>query len=245
VKARVRSRARGGLFDQMAVPITQKTVLPPAPIVGCACDYAAAVRKLSKADEQLGRLIRRVGPCQLKVETQVKPYGALLEAIVYQQLNGKAAAAILKRVKAVFPGRPFPRPADILGAPEETLRAAGLSRGKLAAIRDLAQKALDGVVPTARAIARLPDEEIVERLTAIRGIGRWTVEMLLLFSMGRPDVLPATDYGIRQGYALTFGAAELPKPAELIQHGERWKPYRSVASWYLWRAVELSRSRPD
>ena len=126
--------------------------------------------------------------------------------------------------------------------PDERLRAAGLSRAKLAAIKDLSEKSLTGVVPTSRAIATMPDEEIVERLTVIRGVGRWTVEMLLIFKLGRPDVLPATDYGVRQGFARAYGRVELPTPKELEAHGERWRPYRTVAAWYLWRSLELPTS---
>jgi DNA-3-methyladenine glycosylase II len=243
MKRRSCAQARGGLFDQMAVPLASASRGQPPAGASAGADYSGAMRLLSKADDALAELMLRIGPCRLEVEHHIQPFAALLEAIVHQQLNGRAAAAILKRVKALFPGRRFPRPEDFGEVSDERLRAAGLSRSKVAAIRDLAAKTQAGVVPTARAIGRMPDEEIVERLTAIRGIGRWTVEMLLLFNLGRPDVLPATDYGVRQGYALTFGGGELPKPAELLLRGERWRPHRSVATWYLWRAVEVARSR--
>lgn len=201
-----------------------------------------AVERLARADRQLARVIERVGPCTLKPEGQLSPFAALVEAVVYQQLHGKAASAILGRVEALFPHRRFPKPEDFLATPEAALRAAGLSQAKLRAILDISSKTQAGLVPSSRSIARLSDEEIVERLTMLRGVGRWTVEMLLIFKLGRPDVLPATDYGVRQGFAITRGLKDLPKPADVLEHGERWRPYRTVASWYLWRAVELSRS---
>jgi DNA-3-methyladenine glycosylase II len=140
----------------------------------------------------------------------------------------------------LFKLRRFPRPADVAAMPEEKLRSAGLSRAKTAAIKDLAEKALDGTVPaSARALEKLSDAEIVERLTAVRGIGPWTVEMLLIFRLARPDVLPATDYGVRKGFAQVRGLKDLPSPKELLAFGERWRPYRTVASWYLWRVLDL------
>ncbi|HYP53136.1 MAG TPA: hypothetical protein VEQ42_06325, partial [Pyrinomonadaceae bacterium] len=157
--------------------------------------------------------------------------------IVYQQLHGTAAAAIHGRVLALFGGRL--RPEDVLGARDEVLRGAGLSGAKLAALRDLAAKTADGTVPTLARLRRMPDEEIIGRLTQVRGLGRWTAEMLLIFSLGRPDVLPVGDFAVRKGFALAWGLKESPKPKELTEYGERWRPYRSVASWYLWRAVEL------
>lgn len=161
-----------------------------------------------------------------------------MRSIVYQQLNGTAAATILGRVKALYPRRRFPKPEDFLATPDEKLRAAGLSRAKTAAIKDLSSKTLAGVVPSARAIVQMSNEEILERLTTVRGVGPWTVEMLLIFTLGRPDVLPATDYGVRKGFALTYGLKELPKPKELLAFGEKWKPHRTTAAWYFWRALE-------
>ncbi len=198
------------------------------------------------ADKTLARLIDKVGPCALRSQwhrgaREHGPFIALVEAVAYQQLTAKAAATIFGRVKALFQNRPFPLPADIAGIPEETLRGAGLSGSKVSAVKDLAAKAITGVVPTAKAIRRLTDQEIIERLTGIRGIGQWTVEMLLIFRLGRPDILPATDYGIRKGFALTFRRKELPRPAEILERGERWRPYRTVASWYLWRALDLQK----
>jgi 3-methyladenine DNA glycosylase/8-oxoguanine DNA glycosylase len=186
-------------------------------------------------------LIDQAGPFTLAPEPTASPFHALMRAIVYQQLSGKAAATILGRVLALMPrGRGRPRPEDLLAIPDEPLRAAGLSRNKLLALRDLAARAADGTVPGLAALRRLGDEEIVARLTAVRGIGVWTVEMLLLFRLGRGDVLPVADLGVRKGYQLTYRTRELPTAKRLLATGESWRPYRSVASWYLWRAVDLA-----
>ena len=205
--------------------------------------HEAALDHLSRADKTLARLIVRVGPCDLKPRKTHSPFQALVSSVVYQQLNGSAAETILRRVLALYPGKKFPLPEDFLGTPDDPLRAAGLSRAKLAAIKDISAKTLNGVVPTAAAIRKLEDEEIVERLTTIRGVGPWTVEMLLMFTLGRPDVLPATDYGVRQGFALTYRKKELPAPRDLLAHGECWRPHRTIAAWYMWRAVDLAREK--
>jgi len=198
-----------------------------------------AVRALAEADPTLARLMERVGPCRFHATRSTKsPFLALTESIAYQQLTGKAAATIYGRFHALYPGK-GPTPERVLESSDEMLRGAGLSRAKTLAMRDLAAKTLDGTVPTAARLRSLRDDEIVERLTSIRGIGRWTVEMLLMFRLGRLDVLPATDYGVRKGFALTYRKRSLPTPAKLLAHGERWRPYRSVASWYLWRSLEL------
>ena len=211
-------------------------------------EIARACQELTDADPVLGRLIEKAGPFTLKLKSQHSPFEALLESIIYQQLHGKAAAAILKRVLTYF-GDLHPAPEHLLAAPEDQLRGCGLSASKLLALRDLAAKTLDGTVPTLQQIRRLDDAEIIERLTEVRGIGTWTVEMLLIFRLGRPDVLPVTDYGVRKGFALTFGrlpkrkpfdASMLAKPADMLRRGERWRPWRSVASWYLWRACDLT-----
>src|SRR5436305_4743117 len=198
----------------------------------------AAVRRLAKADQTLGALMKAAGPFTLQLRTLHSPFEALARNIIYQQLHGTAAAAIHARVLAsVGDGRKL-RPRDILAAAEADLRGAGLSRAKAAALRDLAAKTLDGTVPGLARLRRMSDEEIVERLTSVRGIGRWTVEMLLMSRLGRPDVLPVGDFAVRKGFALAYGLKESPKPRELAEFGERWRPYRSVASWYMWRAVE-------
>jgi len=197
-----------------------------------------AVEHLCQADKRLARLIRRVGPCTMKPHSRRTPFVALVSAVVYQQLNGTAASAILKRVLALYPGKRFPAPEDLMATPDERLRSAGLSRAKIASIKDIAAKTSTGIVPGLREINRMGNEEIIERLTAVRGVGPWTVEMLLMFTLGRLDVLPSTDYGVRKGFALTFGWKELPTPKELLEYGERWRPHRTTASWYLWRALE-------
>jgi len=198
-----------------------------------------AVQHLSRADKVLARVIKRVGPCTLKPATRRSPFQALVQSVAHQQLNGTAATTILRRMIALFPGKTFPSPEDLLAVSDQKLRSAGLSRAKTAAIKDIAAKALDGTVASRRALARLTNEEIIERLTVIRGVGPWTVEMLLMFTLGRPDVLPVTDYGVRSGFAKVYGLRELPSPREVLEHGERWRPHRTIASWYLWRALEL------
>jgi 3-methyladenine DNA glycosylase/8-oxoguanine DNA glycosylase len=214
-------------------------------------DHSVACEYLSRVDRKLARIIARSGPCRLQQETTQNIFEALLESIIYQQLNGKVAATITNRVKALFPENTkrirtrrglvggFPSPQQVLAASEELLRSAGLSRAKMLAIRDLATKTLDGTVPTVKEAHRMSDEELIERLDSVRGVGRWTVEMLLIFRLGRPDVLAVDDYGLRKGFARMLKLADLPKPKELFAYGERWRPYRSVASWYLWRAAEM------
>lgn len=213
-------------------------------------DRDEAVAHLTKSDAKLGRLIQRAGPFTLKLDLSPSPFESLFEAILYQQLHGKAAATIHRRVREYFGGDPAPK--ELLAVPDEPLRAAGVSGNKIKAMRDLAAKTIDGTVPSHKAILRMPDADIVERLTEVRGIGPWTVEMLLIFRLGRPDVLPVTDYGVRKGYALTFmklpksrpiEAADLPKPDAMFRRGRRWAPFRSVASWYLWRACDLARGQ--
>jgi DNA-3-methyladenine glycosylase II len=197
-----------------------------------------ALKHLSKSDKVLAKLIKKIGPCGWKPDKRRSPFEALVQSVTHQQLNGTAAKTIFGRVKALYPGKRFPTPEDLLNTPDEKLRGAGLSRAKIAAIKDIAAKTVSGVVPTSRAIARMPDAEIIERLTSIRGVGPWTVEMLLMFKLGREDVWPVTDYGVRKGFALIYEREELPAPAELLKHGEKWRPYRSMAAWYLWRALD-------
>ena len=168
----------------------------------------------------------------------IRPFDALAESIAYQQLSGKAAATIFGRVRALYPKRKWLDPEQLLATSDETLRAAGLSRAKTAALKDLAAKTLDGTVPSGRALILMTDDEIITRLTTVRGIGRWTVEMLLLFDLGRLDVWPVDDYGVRKGFAKTFGRRKLPTPKQLMKLGEKWRPYRSVAAWYFWRALD-------
>jgi 3-methyladenine DNA glycosylase/8-oxoguanine DNA glycosylase len=198
-----------------------------------------ACSHLCQADAKLGRLIGRVGDFTLRPQPTQSLFAALVRSIVYQQLSGRAASTILGRVVALFSPKRFPTPRDLLDIDPQLLRSAGLSTAKTAALRDLAARTLDGTVPSLAQVRRLEDEEIVERLITVRGIGRWTVEMLLMFRLGRPDVLPLGDLGVRKGFALTFGSRKLPEPEVIARRAERWRPYRSVASWYLWRALEL------
>jgi len=211
-------------------------------------DADEAIAHLKAKDPKLGTLIDRVGPFTLRLDPSPSPFESLLESILYQQLHGKAAATIHRRVREYFGGDPTPQ--LLIDTPDEPLRAAGVSGNKIKAFRDLAVKTLDGTVPSHAAIKKLSDAEIIERLTAVRGIGAWTVEMLLIFRLGRPDVLPVTDYGVRKGFALTFqrlpktralAAADLPKADVLLKRGKKWTPFRSVASWYLWRACDLAK----
>ena len=201
-------------------------------------DKAAAVAHLCASDAKLAEWIGRIGPCRLEPRLEHSVFYSLLRAIVYQQLAGKAAAAILARVDALFPSHPLIYPEEIMAASDEMLRSAGLSRNKMAAVRDLAAKTLDGTVPTLAQTQSMTDQEIIERLVAIRGIGVWTAEMLLIFRLGRSDVLPLDDYGVRKGFKLVYGKRKLPTKAQLLRQGQRWRPYRSVASWYLWRVAE-------
>lgn len=187
----------------------------------------------------MAALIKRSLRYNVKPGGVVRPFDALAESIAYQQLSGKAAATIWKRVRALYPRRKYLDPKHVLKTPDEKLRAAGLSRNKVAAIKDLAAKTIDGTVPSARRLAKMSDEEIIARLITVRGIGRWTVEMLLLFDLGRPDVWPVDDYGVRKGFAKTFGKRKLPKPKQLMKLGEKWRPHRSVAAWYFWRALDV------
>ncbi len=201
-----------------------------------------ADRFLAAADPDFAALIARVGPSRLGIDKSREPYQALMSAVAHQQLHGNAAKAILGRVIALFPDHPFPPPDLFLGRPDEELRACGLSAAKLLAMRDIAAKAVAGVVPTRASAARLENEALIERLTALRGVGRWTVEMLLIFSLGRPDVLPIDDFGVREGYRKLKKLEAQPKPKALAEIGLAWAPYRSTAAWYLWRASEIKAS---
>jgi DNA-3-methyladenine glycosylase II len=224
-------------------------------------DPATAIAALSTADPKLGKLIERAGPFTLRVSSGLSPFEALVESIIYQQLHGKAAATIHRRmIESFAPAMTLeaagtgahPTPQQLLDCPNEQLRAAGLSKNKMLALRDLAAKTIDGTVPTLIQIRRMSDEAIIEHLTQVRGIGRWTVEMLLIFRLGRPNVLPVDDYGVRKGFALTFGKLkptdkvtpmDLPKPDEMHRRAKKWQPWCSVASWYLWRACDLANNK--
>lgn len=203
-------------------------------------DHTRAERALGRADPVMRRLIVELGPCTLARTRGLVPYQALVRAVAHQQLHGVAAERILARLSALGSGPSYPAPAELLALPEEALRRVGFSGAKVAALRDLAAKTLEGVVPAARALARLEDEAIVERLTAVRGVGRWTAQILLL-RLGRPDVLPTDDFGLRNGFRIAYRRRQLPTARQLDAFGERWRPFRSVAAWYLWRAVDRAR----
>lgn len=199
--------------------------------------HAAAIKHLRKVDPVLGRVIAKVGPYTGKLRPMPNLFHALCQAISYQQLSGKAAETIFARFVALA-GEPL-EAARVAKLGDEQIRACGLSRPKLAAIRDLQAKTLAGALPHHDELPAMPDELIIERLTAVRGIGRWTAEMILMFRLGRPDVLPVNDLGIQKGFKLAFGKRRLPSPEMLAREGRKWSPYRSYASWYLWRVLEL------
>lgn len=217
-------------------------------------DPAVAVATLSAADPRLGRLIDRAGPLTMRLAVRQSPFEALVESIIYQQLHGKAAATIHARMiesfESVCGTGGHPSPEHILDCPTLQLRSAGLSHNKTLALRDLAAKTIDGTVPSLAKIRRMSDQAIIDHLTQVRGIGRWTVEMFLIFRLGRPDIFPTSDYGVRKGFALTFQGLKpstkvtpdlLPTPADMERRAKKWIPYRSAASWYLWRACDLAK----
>jgi DNA-3-methyladenine glycosylase II len=195
-----------------------------------------AEEHLSTYCKRFAGVVSKHEPYPTKFEKQNDPYRALIRAVVFQQLSGKAAQTIHGRVLALFADKEHPEPEDILGASDDALRGAGLSRQKIAALRDISQKRLDGIIPEARALSKLSDDEIIERLTAARGVGRWTVEMYLMFTLGRPDILPVDDLGVRKGAEKLYSRSFTPK--ELAAYGERWTPHRSAAAWHLWRIAD-------
>jgi DNA-3-methyladenine glycosylase II len=203
-----------------------------------------ARRHLGAAEPAFAPLIKRIGPCRLEPERTREPFEALIRAIAHQQLHSRAAEAILGRFLALYPEGGFPQPEQILLSDVMALKGCGWSENKIAAIHDLCRKAIDGTVPTRRAAARLTDAALIERLTTVRGIGRWTVEMLLIFNLGRPDVLPVDDFGVQEGYRLLHGLEERPKPRALAAIGAAWAPFRSTAAWYLWRAADEGKKIP-
>jgi DNA-3-methyladenine glycosylase II len=200
-----------------------------------------AIRHLRSVDAAMDGLIGRVGRCGLKPDRAEQPYQALVRAVAHQQLHGNAARSILARFCALYPGLEFPTPAMVLATSEAALRGVGFSASKAASIRDIAVNAAAGLVPTRRAAERLDDATLIEQLTRIRGVGRWTVEMVLIFTLGRPDVLPVDDFGVRDGYRCLHGLDEQPRPRDLAAIGEMWAPFRSYAAWYLWRALDEAR----
>lgn len=207
-----------------------------------AFDMDQALAHLARSDERLAAVIARARPFRLRPQPRHGPYEALLEAIVYQSISGKAAKVVMHRVKRLAGGC-CPAPEQVRRMRATTLRRAGLSAAKCAAAKDLARATLSGLVPTLAEARRMSDQELVDRLVTIRGIGAWTVEMFLIFRLGRPDVWPVHDYGVRKGFALVYDWPRLPAARELSEQGERWRPYRTLAAWYLWRAVELAEAK--
>ena len=202
-----------------------------------------AMRELSQADPTMADLIRRVGPCELRMTRRSPYFPALVEAIIYQQLTGKAAATILARFRSLYPSGRFPSAEEIGRTPVQELRAAGLSSQKISYLKDLARCLLDGSLPMRR-VSAMDDEDVMRHLTQVKGIGRWTAEMFLIFTLGRPDVFPATDLGIRKAVRKAYGFKTLPSPRTLERMGRRWEPYRSVAAWYLWASVDGKNLEP-
>jgi len=205
--------------------------------------FRPVLRHLAKADPVMHELIRRVGVFTPIPQRRQAPYETLVRAIAHQQLNGRAAQTILGRFIALFPGKRFPEPDDVLRTSAAKMRRAGFSRAKIRAIKHISSKAAAGEVPTRRKAGRMTDDDLILQLTELHGVGRWTVQMLLMFTLARPDVLPADDFGIREGFRLTYGLRARPTPKQVLAHGDRWRPYRSIASWHLWRAVELHRDQ--
>jgi DNA-3-methyladenine glycosylase II len=201
-------------------------------------DLAVAMAHLSSKDEKLAALIAETAQFRTDMHAAESPYEALLESIAYQSISGKAAATIFNRIKALGTGGRPPTPQQMLKLRKQSLRKAGLSAAKIQAMKDLAAKTIAGVVPTREQAVAMSDEELVERLVSVRGIGVWTVEMFLIFNLGRPDVLPIHDLGVKKGWSVTYGKKHMPKPKELLAFGEQWRPYRTIASWYMWRAFE-------
>jgi DNA-3-methyladenine glycosylase II len=201
-----------------------------------------AHKHLSKRDPVLKLLIREHGKCDLVPEKRRSPFQSLVQAVAHQQLNGTAANTILARFKKLFPGKNFPCAEDLANVTDEQIRACGFSFAKIKSIRDIAEKTLNGIVPTSRQIVALSDDEIIARLTEVRGVGRWTVEMLLIFQLARPDVLPADDFGVRTGFRLAYKKREMPTVKELLAFGEKWKPHRTTAAWFLWCAADAPKT---
>ncbi len=208
-----------------------------------AIEAEVAAKRLAAVDPDLGKIIARVGPVLLVPDANRPPFYALLRAIAHQQLSGRAAETIMGRFHGLFPNEPHPTPEQVAPLEESVLRLVGFSRPKIRYIKDLAAQTLAGIVPAHGQLADLSDEQLIERLTKIKGIGRWTVEMLLIFTMGRMDVLPAHDLGIQKGFAITYRKRKHPEPEAILKFGNRWRPYRTIASWYLWRAADLEAAR--
>jgi DNA-3-methyladenine glycosylase II len=202
--------------------------------------HTAAEKVLARVCPLMRGLIRTHGPCTLEINGR-SPWEALVSAVAHQQLNARAAQSILTRFRALYRGARFPKPAEVLATPDEALRASGFSFGKIRSIRDIAEKTASGLIPTRAAALKLTDGDLIDRLTEVRGVGRWTVEMLLIFTLGRGDVFPSDDFGVRTGYRIAMKLDELPRPKELREVAQRWQPHRTLAAWYLWRAADAAK----
>ncbi len=205
-------------------------------------NHVAAIKYLSAADPVMKKLIAEIGVCKLEPQTKRSPFQSLVMAVAHQQLNGTAANTILTRFKNLFPGRKFPKPEDLAKITDEQIRACGFSFAKIKSIRDIAVKTLDGTIPSARKIEKMGDEEIITRLTEACGVGRWTVEMLLIFQLGRTDVLPVDDFGVRNGFRIAYKKRTMPKPKALLAFGKKWRPHGTTAAWFLWRAADSAKA---
>jgi DNA-3-methyladenine glycosylase II len=201
-----------------------------------------AIDHLIRADAVWGPLIQRVGPCRITIQTDREPYESLVRSVAYQQLHGKAAAAILGRLLALHPEVAFPDPAALIAMEEAALRGCGFSRTKMATILGIASAAAEGLIPSRAEAAAMDDEDLIKRLVALRGVGRWTVEMLLMFTLGRPDIMPVDDFGVREGWRVLKGLEARPTPKAMNEAAKAWSPYRSIAAWYLWRAADEARN---
>jgi DNA-3-methyladenine glycosylase II len=197
-----------------------------------------SIQALGKLDPQFARLAKQLGVIELRKKKSASPFQALVESVIYQQLSGKAAGTILKRFIALYPGQKFPKPEQVLSTAPEILRSAGISNNKAASIRDIAQKTLDGTIPSLRKLSRMHEEDVIAALTCARGVGRWTAEMFLIFRLGRPDILPTSDLGIQKGFMKLYGKRKLPSPDQLRKHGSNWHPHRTTAALYLWRVLD-------
>jgi DNA-3-methyladenine glycosylase II len=197
--------------------------------------YDASVAFLRDLDDDWAGLVAHVGPCLHDPKAAREPYEALVRAIGYQQLTAKAGDAIIARLKALYPDSTFPTPEHIMVAEFDALRACGFSATKIATIKAIAEGALSGLIPPRIVAGTMDDEELIARVVTIKGIGRWTVEMLLMYSLERMDILPADDFGVREGYRALKSLPEQPKPNALREIGKAWAPHRTVAAWYLWR----------
>lgn len=239
----VKSTARQG--SQLASGVLEgpSWLLPPASFLRHNPDVDAETH-LSRADPDFASLIARIGPCGLRIEGDREPYEALVRAIAFQQIHGNAARAILGRFLALYPAVAFPDPESILATETAWMREVGFSLSKISAIKAIAQAALSGVIPLRADATSLDDETLIDRMVSIRGVGRWTVEMMLMHTLGRPDIWPVDDFGVREGWRVLKGLARQPAPRDLANAGRMLRPFRSVASWYLWRAADEARQKP-